>query len=132
MATNQKKLTLERTLSVIGSPFVGKSAISEKFFLKSFPNKYYPTIEKSICTFSKTLSQLNLWGHFFSSLFKSSSKELSKQKWLLQFDRVRHGWPREVGFNSRKIHKQPWLYSCLQRNQWTIVSVVVLFCFDKN
>ena len=47
MASNQKKLTLERTLSVIGSTSVGKTALSQKFVMNSFPNEYYPTIEKS-------------------------------------------------------------------------------------
>lgn len=46
MASNQKKLTLERTLSVIGSTSVGKTALSQKFVMNSFPNEYYPTIEK--------------------------------------------------------------------------------------
>jgi GTPase SAR1 family protein len=47
MALDQKKVTLERTLAVIGSTSVGKTALSQKFVLNSFPYEYYPTIEKS-------------------------------------------------------------------------------------
>jgi GTPase SAR1 family protein len=40
---------LERTLAIIGSPSVGKSALSQVFVTRTFPNEYYPTIEKSNC-----------------------------------------------------------------------------------
>lgn len=46
MAYNQT-VSLERTLTVIGSTSVGKSAICQVFVQKTFPQEYYPTIEKS-------------------------------------------------------------------------------------
>lgn len=47
MTYNQKKLSLERTFAVIGSTSVGKSALCQVFIQKTFPQEYYPTIEKS-------------------------------------------------------------------------------------
>ena len=46
MAYNQT-VSLERTLTVIGSTSVGKSAICQVFVQKTFPQEYFPTIEKS-------------------------------------------------------------------------------------
>lgn len=47
MTFNQTSLSLERTLAVIGSASVGKSALSQVFVQKTFPQEYFPTIEKS-------------------------------------------------------------------------------------
>ena len=47
MSHNQKRLSFERTLAVIGSTAVGKSALSQVFVKKPFPDKYCPTIEES-------------------------------------------------------------------------------------
>lgn len=47
MSYNQKRLSLERTLAIVGSSAVGKSALSQVFVQKPFPVRYCPTIEES-------------------------------------------------------------------------------------
>ena len=43
----------ERTLAVIGSTSVGKSALTDRFTINKFPENYDPTISRSKHLFSK-------------------------------------------------------------------------------
>lgn len=55
---------LERTLAIIGSPSVGKSALSQVFVTRTFPTEYYPTIEKSnfhISLYIKNINKINFF-----------------------------------------------------------------------